>query len=58
MKRPKVPETNLPYATRVASYAADNGNAPASALSSADTPRPVQAPQQSRTGRPSLLGGV
>lgn len=59
MKRPKVPQASLPYSTRVASYAADAGSAPPSALSSAGQPaRPVMAPQQSKTGRPSLLGGV
>lgn len=59
MKTPKVPEVKLPYATRVASYAADSGSAPPSAISSASQPvRPVVGQTTSRVGRPSLLGGV
>lgn len=56
MKKPSIPATTpAPYSGYVASFAKDAGSAPASALSSAALP---QIPTTSRTGRPSLLGGV
>lgn len=57
MKTPKVPEVKMPYTAKAASFAADSGPA--------ENRRPVPGATaaafgagQSRTGRPSLLGGV
>ena len=56
MKKPSIPATPpAPYSGYVASFDKDAGSAPASALSSAPLP---SIPTTSRTGRPSLLGGV
>lgn len=56
MKSPKIPETKLPYSGYVASFGKDAAAAPTSVFSAA--PTVPAASTTTRTGRPSLLGGV
>lgn len=55
MRKPSYTPVTSPYASTLASYAKDASSAPTSLISGATIPT---SSTTTRTGRPSLLGGV
>ena len=58
MKTPKAPEVKMPYTAKAASFASDAGPAETRRPAPGAATSAAFGAQQSRTGRPSLLGGV